>query len=100
VPRSVYLGRVVAKGEAVWTEEDRAWAEALIAWEADQHACGRPWSEASATKLDDRGRRVPAHVYEAEAVECYACREVAIAHEDMSEHPYRHALSYAVTRLD
>jgi len=43
----VFLGRVVAEGEPVWTDEDRAYAIALHRVEADvHHDCGRPWSEA------------------------------------------------------
>lgn len=41
----MFLGRVVAKGEPAWLEDDRAWAMALLKVEADQHKCGLPLSE-------------------------------------------------------
>jgi hypothetical protein len=47
VPRSVFLGRVIAEGEPLWLPDDRGWAIALARVEADvHHECGRPWSEA------------------------------------------------------
>lgn len=47
MPRSVFLGRVIAPGEPLWLEDDRGYAIALSRIEADiHHDCGRPWSEA------------------------------------------------------
>ena len=53
-------------GEALWTEEDRAWALALLQVEADSCPdCGQPWSEASAVDNE--------YAYSAELHRCHAC---------------------------
>ncbi|MFE7398854.1 hypothetical protein [Streptomyces sp. NPDC057557] len=78
MPRSVFLGRVVAPGEAAWTEEDRAWALALAEVEADTCPdCGEPWSEATDQKNEFE--------YKADLVMCHACATSAKtvrAHQD------------------
>jgi hypothetical protein len=66
VPRSVFLGRVVAEGEPLWLDEDRYWALALAEVEADACPdCGQPWGEATA-KENEEG-------YQAHLVKCHAC---------------------------
>lgn len=62
----MFLGRVVAEGEPLWLPEDRAWALALLAVEADACPdCGKPWVEA--TDPDNE------FAYEADLVQCHAC---------------------------
>lgn len=74
----MFLGRAVAPGEALWTEEDRAWALALAEVEADTCPdCGQPWSEATDPKNEFE--------YRAELVLCHACATSAKtvrAHQD------------------
>ncbi|MFD0429426.1 hypothetical protein ACFQ60_22380 [Streptomyces zhihengii] len=66
MPRSVFLGRVVAPGEPLWTDEDRSWALALADVERDVCPdCGHPWSEASAPDSE--------WAYTAELLRCHAC---------------------------
>jgi len=72
VPRSVFLGRVVADGEPLWLEEDRAWALALAQVEADScPECGQPWVEAT-----DRDNEF---AYKAELIRCHSCTTSAMA---------------------
>lgn len=53
-------------GEALWTDEDRAWALALLQVEADSCPdCGQPWSETSS--IDNE------YHYRAELHRCHAC---------------------------
>ncbi|MFB6977684.1 hypothetical protein [Streptomyces scopuliridis] len=60
------MGRAVAPGEALWLDEDRAWALALAEVEKDCCPdCGNPWSEAS--KIENE------YAYEAELLRCHAC---------------------------
>ncbi|MET9479882.1 hypothetical protein [Streptomyces sp. NPDC006638] len=60
------MGRVVAPGEPMWLDEDRAWALALAEVEADRCPdCGNPWSEVS-----DRAHEFS---YQADLVRCHAC---------------------------
>lgn len=69
---------MVAPGEPLFTEEDRAWAEALKEIEADTcPGCGEQWSESSD----------PANEFEytASLVICHACgiaAKTAKAHQD------------------
>lgn len=98
--RSVFLGRVVGKGEPEWLPDDVEAAIALDEYERDLHICGQPASQSMATKIDDRGRQVPAHQYEGEAWICYACVAVEEARESMSEHDHRQSIAYRVKRLD
>lgn len=78
MPRSVFLGRAVAPGEPWFTEEDRAWAEALTEIEADTcPGCGEQWSESSAPENEFE--------YTASLVICHACGTAAKttkAHQD------------------
>jgi hypothetical protein len=75
VPRSVFLGRPwPAPGEALWTDEDRAWALALQAEDAGTcGGCGQPRAES--TDPANEGR------YSAEAVECHGCVAMQIGSE-------------------
>ncbi|MEU9405032.1 hypothetical protein AB0E08_04890 [Streptomyces sp. NPDC048281] len=68
----MFLGRVVAEGEPLWLPEDRDWALALAAVEADTCPdCGQPWSEATAEENE--------FGYRAELVRCHACTASAAA---------------------
>jgi hypothetical protein len=52
------MGRVVAEGEPLWLDEDRAWALALLDVEADAcPECGQPWSEATDPEPSSPTRR-------------------------------------------
>lgn len=78
MPRSVFLGRVPVPGEALWTAEDRAWAMALLEYEADTcSGCGQPHSESTLIENEFR--------YESTALVCHACRAVARHAENLSE---------------
>ncbi|WP_327337403.1 hypothetical protein OG384_14985 [Streptomyces sp. NBC_01324] len=74
----MFLGRVVAPGEPLWIEEDRAWALALAEVEADTCPdCGQPWSEATDP--------VNEFEYRAELIMCHSCATSAKAvraHQD------------------
>lgn len=60
------MGRAIAPGEALWLEEDRAWALALAQVETDCCPdCKQPWSEAS--KIENE------FDYSAELLRCHAC---------------------------
>jgi len=66
VPRSVFLGRVVAEGEPLWLPDDRAWARALAEVEADACPdCGQRWGEATAKENE--------FAYDAHLIRCHAC---------------------------
>lgn len=67
VPRSLFLGAPLpAPGEPLWTEEDRDWALALIALEADRcGGCGQPRSESTHSRNE--------FAYTAEPQRCHAC---------------------------
>ncbi|WP_263165394.1 hypothetical protein [Streptomyces sp. SCSIO ZS0520] len=72
MPRSVFLGRVVAAGEPLWLDEDRAWAFALAEVEADAcPECGQPWGEATDPASEE--------AYRAELIRCHACSTSASA---------------------
>jgi hypothetical protein len=72
------MGRVVAEGEPLWLDEDRAWALALLDVEADACPdCGQRWSEATALDGED--------AYKADLVKCHACAisaKAVRAHQD------------------
>jgi hypothetical protein len=72
------MGRVVADGEPLWLDEDRAWAFALLDVEADAcPECGQPWGEA--TDPDNE------FAYKAHLVKCHACgtsAKAVKAHQD------------------
>lgn len=74
----MFLGRVVAEGEPLWTDDDRAWAMALAQVEADQcPECGTPWTEATSPDRE--------FSYKAELIKCHACAASARAvraHQD------------------
>lgn len=90
------------RGEPLWLEEDRDAAIAFADWTADLHQCGQPSSETLAIKLDDHGRRVPAHRYAAWSGYCAACQEILRqqAEDQLSEDPHRDAVVYRVHRVD
>jgi hypothetical protein len=73
VPRSVFLGRVVADGEPLWTEEDRDYALALLAVDADRCECGQPRSESTLAEAE--------FTYRAEKLRCHCCKTIAEASE-------------------
>jgi predicted Fe-S protein YdhL (DUF1289 family) len=67
IPRSVFLGRVVAEGEPLWLPEDR---QAALEYQAYQKSlcpggCGRTRSESFDISMDDR--------YDVETWVCHAC---------------------------
>ncbi|MEU9349027.1 hypothetical protein AB0D74_48305 [Streptomyces sp. NPDC048278] len=63
---------MVAEGEPLWLPEDRAWAEALHAVEADTCPdCRQPWGEATARENEFE--------YVAEPILCHACTTSAKA---------------------
>lgn len=60
------MGRAVAPGEALWLEEDRAWALALAQVETDCCPdCKQPWSEVSAMENEFQ--------YDATLMRCHSC---------------------------
>lgn len=70
MPRSVFLGRIPRRGEPLWTDEDREWALALLAYEADLcSGCGQ--SRAETTDEDNE------FSYTAQALRCHGCAAVA-----------------------
>jgi hypothetical protein len=62
----VFLGRVLAPGEPLWLDDDRAWAYALADVEAEicPCGCGQPMAESTAMGADE--------AYEAHVVTCHA----------------------------
>ena len=72
MPRSVFLGRIVAEGEPAWLDEDRWWALALLEVEADSCPdCGQPWGEATDQKSE--------YAYKTALIKCHACAATARA---------------------
>lgn len=70
VPRSVFLGRVVAAGEPLWLAEDRYWALALLEAESGICGdCGQPLAES--THVDNE------FAYDAEPAKCHGCAAAA-----------------------
>jgi hypothetical protein len=62
----VFLGRVVKRGEPLWTDEDRAWALALVMEEAEVcPGCGQPIAECTDPQNE--------FVYQATSWRCHAC---------------------------
>jgi len=73
----VFLGRVPVPGEALWTADDRAWAMALLEYEADLcSGCGQPRSESM-----DKDNQFH---YESTALRCHGCAAVAAESERWS----------------
>jgi predicted Fe-S protein YdhL (DUF1289 family) len=66
VPRSVFLGRTVARGEPQWLPED---TEAALEWQTYQNSlcpgCRRPRHESFAVEMDDH--------YDVTVLQCHAC---------------------------
>ncbi|MGW4803007.1 hypothetical protein [Kitasatospora sp. NPDC004272] len=53
-------------GEPLWTDEDRAWAMALLEVEAETcKGCGQPLAESTDQALEE--------AYTAEVIRCHAC---------------------------
>lgn len=77
MPRSVFLGRVPAAGEPLWTDDDRDWAMALLAYEADLCECGQPRSESMSSEAE--------FAYRAEPMRCHACRAIARGSEAFAQ---------------
>jgi len=83
----VFLGRVVAPGEPLWTDEDRAYALALLAHDADVcSGCGALRSETTDPAMDGRYRATP--------IRCFGCEAVAKASKNPDMNP--DGLYYAV----
>lgn len=77
MPRSVFLGAVPVPGEPLWTAEDRAWAMALLEYEADLcSGCGQPRSESMAAQNEFE--------YRPQALRCHGCAAVAKESERFS----------------
>lgn len=76
-PRSVFLGRIPRRGEPLWTDEDRAWAIALLEYEADLcSGCGQPRSETTEAANETK--------YTTTALRCHGCAAVARESEHRS----------------
>lgn len=73
----MFLGRVPAAGEPLWTDDDRDWAMALLTYEADLCECGQPRSESMSSDNE--------FVYVGEAMRCHACKAVARATEPFAQ---------------
>lgn len=66
------MGRVVEQGEALWLEEDRAWALALLEVEGNSCPdCGQPWDIAT-DKTNE-------YEFKADLIRCHACTASAMA---------------------
>jgi hypothetical protein len=69
------MGRVVAPGESLWTDDDRSWAVALLEEEGDQcGGCGSPLAET--TDPDHDG------MYRSSIVRCHRCTEMQSAADE------------------
>lgn len=75
----MFLGRIVADGEPLWTDDDRDWALALLAYEADLCDCGQPRSISTQAEAED--------TYTASKLRCHACRTIARASERFTTAP-------------
>jgi len=74
------MGRAVRPGEPLWTEEDRAFALALLVHESEQcSGCGRPRGETTDPKMDG--------MYRAVAMRCHGCAAVARASKNNDHEP-------------
>lgn len=73
----MFLGRIPRRSEPLWTDEDRAWAIALLEYEADLcSGCGQPRSESMAIENEFR--------YHPTALRCHGCAAVARESEEFS----------------
>lgn len=87
----MFLGRVPAAGEPLWTDDDRDWAMALLAYEADLCECGQPRSESM-----DPGNEF---AYRTEAIRCHACKAIARGSEPFARPDANpHGLFISVTK--
>lgn len=70
----MFLGRIPKRHEALWLDEDRQWAIALLAYEADLcSGCGHPRSESTEAHNE--------FAYRGSAIRCHACATVARSSE-------------------
>jgi len=95
VPRAVFLGRVVKRGEPLWLDEDRSWALALISHEDGTcGGCGEPLSETTAMK-DGK----PVHAYEVDLPDvCGGCSALAAELPQWEDDSRRQALKFRLIK--
>lgn len=95
MPRSVFLGRVVKRGEPVWLDEDQSWAIALMQYEDEMcDGCGQPLSESTATKGG-----VHVHAYEVDAPDiCAGCAALAAEMPEWEEDSRRASLKFRLIK--
>lgn len=81
MPRSTFLEK--------WTQEDRDFALALLAVEADLcPGCGHPRSQTTDPAMQDE--------YTADAIRCHGCKAVAVAAEPFSKPQHAAGIYFAV----
>lgn len=85
--RSVFLG---AATDSPWSDEDRAWATALLAYEKALCSCGQPVAESFAPENEFE--------YTATLMRCHACAQADRATEALPESADRAGLRVQVTR--
>lgn len=73
----MFLGRIPVPGEPLWTDDDREWAMALLAYEADLCECGQPRSESTDPASEG--------AYRAEPLRCHACSVIARSGEAFAQ---------------
>src|SRR5690606_23630562 len=74
IPRSVFLGRPVKDGEALWSDQDRI--DALV-WQAEEDE-KLPCGHDRATALDPDNE----DAFEVRRIQCHACKAI---HDDVSK---------------
>lgn len=86
------LVRTVTRREAEWDDEQRGWALAWLAYEANVHdSCGHYLPDSTAAEADDG--------YESELpIRCHACTARARAYARYSESQHPEALLFPVRR--
>ena len=86
----MFLGRVVTPGEPLWIDEDRAYALALLSYEADQcSGCGGRRSQTTDPAMDGHFKATP--------IRCFGCEAVAKASKNPDLNP--DGLYYAVSPI-
>lgn len=74
----MFLGRIPEPGESLWTDDDRAWAMALLSVEAEVcKGCGQPLYESTDQALEEG--------WQAEVIKCHACA-IAGRHMESWQH--------------
>ncbi|NUP49013.1 MAG: hypothetical protein HOW97_17160 [Catenulispora sp.] len=86
----MFLGRIVAPGDPLWTDDDRDWAMALMTYEADLCTCGQPRSESM--NADNE------FAYAAEPLRCHACKAIARGSESFASANDAAGLFISVTK--